>query len=224
MTKYLGENKTIYVPNFYEGKKVVGINCKFESRGINNEVIMSEKDIEKVIISEGVEFFHENTFMNCSNLKYIQIPSTIKEIKTFYWSGICENPFSGCSRDLVINLNTNDSFSYENGILYDTILNRVVYVSPTLTGVIQLRDDTKVIGKKAFCNSLIEEVIFPQSLEEIYEYGFFNCLNMHAFILNENFKKLHRYALQNCPSVIDLHIPKNVVLELNALGYLRESK
>ena len=171
LTRYIGKSKKIIVPSFYEGKKVVGIQAPFgkylKKVGLKYLHIIDEKDIEEVIISEGIEYFTETTFHGFKNLKYIKIPSTINSIKITAYTIKFQNPFFECNRELVIDLNENDKYLYENGILYDTLNKGVLYANPNLSGVILLRNDTKIIGRRAFCDSLIEEIIFPETLEEI---------------------------------------------------------
>ena len=73
--------ETLRIPKTHNGKPVTAI----ASRAFYNN-----KDIEEVIIPDGVKRIGANAFEKCTNLTKIRVPSTITEVG--------ENAFLGCIR------------------------------------------------------------------------------------------------------------------------------
>lgn len=101
VSKYLGSEEIVVIPNTYENEKVVAIDdCAF-----------SNKDIRAVKIGDNVETIYENAFINCDNLETVVCGLSVKSIG--------EYAFSSCEKLETIILN-NGIETLENNCFNET--------------------------------------------------------------------------------------------------------
>lgn len=75
------------------------------------------------------------------------------------------------------------------------------------------------IGNKAFLNyaindSRLERIILPNSIKEIEDSAFFNCINLKKIVLTENITKIGDHAFEYCSSLEEVILPS----KLNEIG------
>lgn len=68
---YSGTDTEIYIPEKADGKKVVAIS---------KEAFAKNTEIEKVVISDTVEYIDQGAFLYCINLKSVEIPGNVETI------------------------------------------------------------------------------------------------------------------------------------------------
>lgn len=74
ITKYLGDDIEVKVPDIIEGKKVVEIG---------DEAFMFNDKMETITIPEGIESIGVDAFYYCTKLSNVEISDTVKSIKKF---------------------------------------------------------------------------------------------------------------------------------------------
>lgn len=149
-----------------------------------------EKEIEVVIIDEGITMVEPYSFQDCYNLQYVHFPSTLGIIG--------ENTFNGCSK-----LN---NVTFPENIL--SISYSAFECCNSLTEVII--PDNASIGAHAFfnCNNL-QMVKFPQGKKEYYKNGtssiepeiFAYCKNLREVILPDDLKFIHPSIFEGCYNI-----------------------
>lgn len=73
ITKYIGKEKEIIIPNKLDGHTVIAIEHAF----YNNS------NIEKVVFGDGIETIGQNTFYGCVNLKNVVLSKTVNRLESF---------------------------------------------------------------------------------------------------------------------------------------------
>ncbi|MCM1556692.1 MAG: leucine-rich repeat domain-containing protein [Anaeroplasma bactoclasticum] len=138
-------------------------------------------------------------FYNCTNLKNITLPNTIKNIG--------EGAFSGCINLTSINLpNTLESI-WDNAFYNCTSLTEITIPS----GV-------KYIGGGTFEKSGLKTISLHKEIQEIRGDAFKNCINLTEVIIGTkgniletcNLEWIGRDAFYNCSSLKNIYLPKSI--------------
>jgi len=115
--------------------------------------------LKSIELPEKVENIRKNAFSGCASLERIVLPKSVKRI-----SG---DSFSGTAWE--------KSVSGQQGVIY---LDHVAYgyiPGDNDIGKIEIKDGTTVVASRVFDYEKIESVSFPDSIEFIGEYAFYNC-------------------------------------------------
>lgn len=127
---------------------------------------------ETVSIKEGIKVLGDGALSICTNMKTINLPSSLETI-----SG---NTFTGVSLLETINISTsNQHFKAENGYLYSKDGKELIYVVPTKTSI-SINSDVETIKTGSIMNKNITELIIPNSVETIASSAFINCANLES--------------------------------------------
>lgn len=80
LTEYIGDRRQVKVPEYVNGKQVVGLSGSFTKN----------KKLCKVWLPEGIQWLAEETFAFCENLKEIELSGSLNLIgnKSFVGSGL----------------------------------------------------------------------------------------------------------------------------------------
>ena len=180
------DEKELTVPSTIDQKKVVGIG---------KDAYKACKSVEKIIIAEGIIYIENGAFAECSILKEVVLPSTLKRI--------------GSKED---SLEVSFSYSYlkENvGVFAQTAIKRIILP----TGLTYL-------GRETFrgCSSL-EEIDLPNGITEIKEWTFRQCSALKKVLLPDELKTIEMYAFSGCSKLQDITLPVKVTKILNGAFY-----
>lgn len=224
IVKFKGFDETeLVIPSDIKGKKVIGVG---------KEAYEACKNVEKIIIAEGIEYLEDGAFANCANLKNIILPSTLKRIGT-----------KGQN-------NTSDRYSYlsyrlRKGAFEDTRISSIVlptalsYLGEATfkrcnclkqidipNGVNEIKDYTFYgckslktvvfpdhlvsIGSSAFSNCGLETIVLPNSVRTLGSSVFSDCKVLSRVQLNEGLKTIGDSAFKNCEKMTKIVIPSTV--------------
>ena len=150
ITKYIGEAEQVVIPQQIEEKDVL----------IIGQAAFSETAITSVVMPDTVIYILPWAFVNCENLKSIQISASLLAI------GL--NAFQNCTALETIDLSMATSMeSIEDDAFRGCLGLREITFSDSIVR----------IGKNAFfqCESL-EQIILPKNLQEIGESAFCACI------------------------------------------------
>jgi hypothetical protein len=190
---YTGDDAVLEIPTEIAGIKVNRIaSLAFDKRN----------DIESVVIPEGVSRIDDGmrslrssslsfgAFFNCTSLKSVKIPQSMKYIGT--------NTFNSCSSLESVELPENT----------DTIGAYAFYECKSLKTVV-LPENISYAGDYLFygCESL-ENAVIPDSLTKIPDYAFYGCTALNTAVLPDNAKSGGQYIFCNCTSLEKVNIPK----------------
>ncbi len=193
ITGYVGSDmtKTLYIPSYVSGNKVIAIG---------EDAFTWQQEIETVIFSDdsAVQYIETNAFAACTSLKTITLPSTLTEIGN--------GAFQHCAFEgieLPYNLSAVGNYAFRNCTSLKS-----AYLPQT----------TEIIGEAAFigCTSL-ETVSISGKITEIADETFYDCSSLISINIPETVAEIGKRAFYNCSSLTDLYIPENVTyIEVSA--------
>lgn len=197
---YKGDSKTVVFPAEIEGMNVTKIGG---AGSIGSDPVFSNYTsgkVEHVIIPEGVTEIAYKAFSNYeiknnaityhSNLKTVQLPSTLKIIREF--------AFVYCKELTSIQL--------PNGL--ETIEYGAFDYCKKLASI-QLPNTLKEIRGFKGCDSL-EKVVIPASVEKIGGDAFRNCKNLKEVVLYDTLTSIGGGAFLGCNSLTNINIPAGI--------------
>ena len=212
ITKYMGDEEYLYLPNTIAGKKVTMIGS-YAFEGNNT--------IKEVKFNSNLTRIDMGAFNNCSSLERLEIPSTIKTIDSGqfgsqYTFGDCENlktvvignGLTYIPQNMFRNNVSLESVTIGNGV--KTIGDSAFYGCTKLK-TIKFGIGVKSIGDYAFyyCENLTS-IVFPNNLQGIGDFAFNNCSGLRNVSFNGNLETIGRGAFNSCSSIEKIVIPDSV--------------
>lgn len=140
-------------------------------------------------LPEGLTTIRDKALDECSSLTSITLPASVTDLG---WS-----VFENCKNLQTISVAGGDSFSSQDGILYNKAQTKLLRCPPKKAGA----------------------VLLPEGVTEIQEYAFSGCAAMTAVTLPDSLTVTGRSAFLNCASLKSVRIPKNVT-DLNSAFFL----
>lgn len=170
------------VPDEIDGHKIVSIG---------REAFRDDTCVTEVVIEEGVESIAENVFLNCTSLKDISFPSSIKEIGT--------SAFKNTAWE-------KQKLKEADGIVVNSILIEVKSDIKEYT----VPEDVNYIASGVFYNnSVIEQIHFGTKIEKIGSFAFSGCSSLNEIVLPDNLKTIGYCAFSDIAAA-DIKIPDGV--------------
>lgn len=215
---YFTKSVSLIIPAQINGipVKSVSLNTKIDKEGnaVKDEKFIGYRNLEKVVINEGIEIIDEDAFIKCVALEEVTIPETVKTIK--------RNAFYGCSSYANIKLPSQIEKVGKSAFEYTSVFNKVekgdVYIGDVyykykgnlLEKSMTIKDGTRVIADGALENqSLVETIKLPESLEYIGEYSFSGCLNVSDLNIPDNLKVIYSSSINGCSGLGNLMVNPN---------------
>lgn len=199
LTSYVGGESEVTVPGLYNEKPI---------KAIANMAFYGNTALRSVTVSNGVEQIGLSAFRDCAYLESVTLSASVETIE--------KNVFVGCDSLAQIKVDTeNLYFSDIDGVLYNkNATELVVYPSARRIdgeGTYKIPSGVKTIGKNAFRGTgrAIHGVIFPDSLETIEAYAFYECQNIKGIDL-KNVVSIGKYAFYGCSGIKYLTLPDTV--------------
>ncbi len=133
----------------------------------------------------------DEAFKDCSILKSVTIPSTIKSVG--------DDAFSNCS-------------SLESVTLPNTIeaIGACTFAECSSLKSIEIPNSVTFIGNSAFAESGLISVVIPNSVTEISSYAFQDCADLVSVEIPNSVESIGMSAFQNCSSLASVKIPSSV--------------
>ncbi len=188
-------------------------SCKF----LSERAYRGNTQIVHIRLCEGLESLGSKAFRDCSSLKRIDIPSTVKVVG--------EYAFRGCKQLRVVELRKGLERICNGSFVDCTSLERI-YIPNTVRVIgdwtfcscrrlksVDLPEGLQHIGKWTFfdCTSL-QRIKIPSSVKVIDEMAFINCVNMKKVELSKGLEHIANHAFSSCASIKHIHIPSTVKL------------
>ena len=158
ITRYIGRNTSMTIPNKIEGCPV---------KAIGDSAFLGCTSLESVVIPNGVTSIESEAFLECTSLKSVEIPDSV--------TSIGNSAFKGCtSLEGIEVANSNTAYSSNEGVLFDKDKTQLIqYPCGKTDTLYNIPDSVTSIGAVAFkgCTSL-KSVEIPDSVESIGDYAF----------------------------------------------------
>lgn len=182
-----------------EGLKSLGDSAFYACAGLT-----------EVTIPEGVTWM-SGTFSHCTSLRTLNLPDSL----TGMYNGVVEGcnlletlhlpaKLAGISGEWPSKLKTITTafgsvrYVSEDGILYDTQDNSILFVNASITGNVTVRDGITTIGAGAFKGRKgLTSVTLPESCTVIDSYAFENCTALTDINFPEKLELIGRNAFYN---------------------------
>ena len=172
--------------------------------------------IQKEVLGLPVTSIYADAFSNCSGLKSVYIPETVKSIG--------RSAFKECSKLSSVSIEGegletigNQAFMKCSSLTEITIPRSVKAIDQNVfSGCIRLENVTlpetiTYIGSEAFqdCGQL-QSIVLPEQLMSIGENAFNGCTGLTSVTLNDGLQRIDAYAFSGCNRLPEITIPENV--------------
>lgn len=150
---------------------ITKVNIPGSVKTISTSAFSGCTNIEEITINEGVENIEDSAFAG-TGITQIHIPSTVLNIGKY--------AFKNCENLSQINVDSdNPYYCTESGILYNKSKTSIIFVSPKISGTVEIPNTVTKLEYPAFagCTNL-EEVIIPSSVTSIGSSVFSGCTNL----------------------------------------------
>ena len=218
----------VVIPAVVDGEIVerIGVSAFFNSnkdlvtsvvvpatvRVIADEAFRGLPNLTKVYLLDGLTEICSGAFMECTSLKQIVIPETVKTIGKSAFKG-CSSlesmtlPFIGRDSD-----SDNDNTCYLGYIFGGDNANANGTSVPSSLKTIALHEGIDRIGYKSFQETRIKNVIFPDSLETVGMYSFYNCQDLEnvTFKPSSKLNLIAALSFALCFKLKTIDIPETV--------------
>ena len=187
ITKYIGDDVDVVIPNEIKGKKVTSIGAWAFEEYIQGPGF----NIKSVVIPDTVTSIGSEAFGNCENLKKVTLPSSVTSIGTYAFSG---TPWLEA-------LKKNNTF---------VVVNNILLASTVTEGEITIPDGIVTIAGGAFECTNITNVHFPDSVTVIENLAFNECYKLTHIVLPKKLTYLGDICFGNCENLVTMVIPKTI--------------
>ena len=194
ISKYIGSDKEITIPDTIDGKKVTSIG---------NYVFENCIGLESITIPENITNIEHMAFHYCTNLESINV-----DVNNNIYSSI-DGVLFNKEQDKIIFFPYNKSDSYEIPDSVTSIGDMAFYGCHNLTNII-IPDSITSIGNWAFKNcSSLTNITIPNSVTSIGERAFSECANFTSITIPDSVTSIGEGAFSSC-SLTSITIPDSV--------------
>ena len=192
----IGEGVTMTSPEaFYECYSLTSVVLPSTLIAIAPCTFESCTALESVSIPNSVLYIGDLAFARCTSLKNINIPSSVTMIGG---GAFAENT----SLETINVAKENDSFVFENGVLYSKDKTVIVQVLAGVSGAFEIPSTVTTIEDDAFyeCSGLTS-VSIPNSVTTIGENAFYACSGLTSITIPNSVKSIGDDAFGFCTSL-----------------------
>lgn len=177
---------------------------------LGDSAFRSCDSLTEITVPEGITFM-SGTFATCYSLRTVNLPSGLthmmngvvegcRSLETLHLPAKLESIHGSWPSSLKTITTAFGSVRYvsEDGILYDTQANSIVFVNASITGHVTVRDGITKIGEGAFKSRKgLTSVTLPESCTVIDSYAFENCTALTDINFPEKLELIGRNAFYN---------------------------
>ena len=195
ISKYIGSDKEITIPDTIDGKKVTSIG---------NYVFENCIGLESITIPENITNIEHMAFYYCTNLESINV-----DVNNNIYSSI-DGVLFNKEQDKILFFPYNKSDSYEIPDSITSIGDMAFFGCYNLTNII-IPDSVTSIGNWAFksCSSLTN-ITIPNSVTSIGERAFSGCANFTSIKIPDSVTSIGEGAFSSCRILTSITIPDSV--------------
>jgi hypothetical protein len=189
----LGTRKAAYISGYYGKDSVVLIPAKVGNNpvlGVDNSAFRRKKDIQKIVIENGVRTIGSEAFNGCASLESVDIPASVNRIGKDVFKGTAV---------------FKEKANWDKNVLY--IENHLIKAKPALSGEYSIKEGTRSIAGGAFeCCEKLTGVVLPDGVQTIGINAFSGCINLNTVYIPESVTEIFKsegYGRFNFGSFID---------------------
>jgi hypothetical protein len=191
ISEYLGQNIEIDIPLYYNSIPIIGIGTyAFKDNNI----------LERINITSNIIKVSENAFIDCPQLKELNIGKGLKKANS--------KSFFGLTLDK-IKISEDNNYFYGVNTLIEKSTEKLL--KGTNNSII---DDynIKIIGEFSFSNLVdLMTITVPSSVTYIEKCAFMNCSDLSVINLSHNIINIDFSAFSNCESLENITLPNNLI-------------
>lgn len=182
ITGYKGSGTSLSVPSSIQGKKV---------KSIGYDTFREHTELTEVTVPDTVSYIGEFAFYGCSNLKKVELPTSVTEVD---YGAFDNTPWLEDSDD--------EFFISGNGVLikYNGKSDKLEIPSKV----------TSIAGGALESCDLLTSVVIPNTVISIGSYAFSGCYNMKTVNIPNSVQSIGYYAFFDCGSLTDISVPNSV--------------
>lgn len=109
-----------------------------------------------------------------------------------------------------IEIRNNKYYTSEDGIVYTKDKKKLLKCTSERTGHIVIPDGVQEIGRRAFANSKVESITFPDSLRKIGYEAFVHCIKLNHIDFGSGIKEIGKTAFEWCSALTVLKLPQQI--------------
>ncbi|MBQ9014944.1 MAG: leucine-rich repeat domain-containing protein [Firmicutes bacterium] len=179
------------------------------------------KEIQKVVIQEGITGIESGAFDGCTALTEVSLPDTLTTIQGWAFSDctklkeivipgsvtqMAAGVFDGCTA-LESAVMAEDNSEYQspegsNCIIRNTYSGKTLWVGG-LKSVIP--ESCNKIGNSSFAGRGLTEIVIPEGITDIDDYAFARCKKLGRIVLPQSLTKISAYAFSECDRLTQIY-------------------
>lgn len=213
LTHYNGYAKKIVIPK--------------EVKRIAYGVFMDKTEIENVVFPENLTYIDEYAFYGCNGVKSFVLPDSVETVERLAF-GNCDktevlylsknlkkfDDFAAWGCDTLTHINVskdNEYFTGIGGILYNKELTDLLICPNGKDGTVTIPDSIKNIHEYAFFDCVnVDKIVFGKNVINIEEAAFYGCTDLKEVELNASLESIGSCAFAECGSLTEFVVEKNV--------------
>lgn len=225
ITEYHGTEEALEIPELLEGKKVTAIGKKAFGGCENLKSVSLPASLQRiganafgecinlteVSISEGVKWIDEAAFSACQ-LTEARLPASLEEIGQIAFMGTSTFSVAKGSQ----------AFQVIDGSLFSKDKTALFYYRPEVEAAsYTVPKGVKKIGAGAFLyQTALEEVILPETLEEIESMAFAGCGFLESIQIPDSVRRIGKGAFMDCEGLKTVQLPASMqIIEEATFAY-----
>ena len=192
ITKYLGNEETVIIPETLFNKKV---------SVIGEAAFLFNHNVKKISVPDTVTTIEKDAFRTCDNLEEVHLGSNVQVLEDLV--------FFDDEKLKTVNI--------PSSLLY---VGKSCFSHTGLTSV-SFPMDVCVIDQNAFneCTAL-QSAVLPSKLDNINDLVFYGCSSLKSITIPNTVCAIHMGAFRGCSALKNLNIPASVQgIEAYAVGY-----
>ena len=167
-------------------------------RRIERNAFLGCKELRYLSL-DGLEKIGDSAFNLCCSLKEVAIPDSCMQY--------ARSAFQSAGIESFTVDPQNPMFCSENGVIFSKDKTRLLSFPPARGGSYMIPDGTIAIGEKAFYDSHLMDIGFPESLRVIEDNAFDGADNLVDVYLPDNIKEIREAVLAHCHKLYSLSLP-----------------
>ncbi|MGC9940603.1 MAG: leucine-rich repeat domain-containing protein [Verrucomicrobiota bacterium] len=181
---------------------------------IGSEAFENCSALGGLIISNGVANIGQQAFSGCTSLTNVDVPESV--------TNIGDTAFEYCTSLSNIMVDPrNTDYGSSSGALFNQPLTKLIQYPPGKTGATYaIPGSVTDIGDYAFYYSELSGVIIPDSVTNIEQAAFENCVKLASVIIPGSVQSIGAYVFNECSSLTNVTISSGVAsIGFDAFGF-----